>query len=53
MREDNIILGELGLERDPVVMNEQCVDAGIGTLNYMAPEIIKNYIGYSRKIDIW
>ena len=50
MREDNIILGELSLERDPVVMNEQCLEAGIGTLNYMAPEIIKDYINYSRKI---
>ena len=53
MRDDNIILGELGLERDPVVMTEQCVEAGVSTLNYMAPEIIKNYINYSRKIDMW
>ena len=34
-------------------MNEQSLEAGIGTLNYMAPEIIKNYINYSKKIDIW
>ena len=51
--DDNLILGELGLERDPILMNEQCLEAGIGTLNYMAPEIIKNYFNYTKKIDIW
>jgi serine/threonine protein kinase len=51
--DDNLILGELGLERDPIIMNEKCLEAGIGTLNYMAPEIIKNYINYTKKIDIW
>ena len=51
--DDNLILGELGLERDPIIMNEKCLEAGIGSLNYMAPEIIKNYINYTKKIDIW
>ena len=34
-------------------MTEHYFDAGIGTLNYMAPEIIKNFINYNNTIDSW
>ena len=53
LRGNNLVLGELGLERGPVVMTEQMNECGVGTLNYIAPEIIKNFINYSNKIDIW
>lgn len=53
MRNNSIVLGELNLERDSVVMSEQSLLIGVGTLNYMAPEIIKNYISYTNKIDVW
>ncbi len=51
--DENIILGEVGFIRDPVVMTDESVELGVGTLNYMAPEIVKNYVSYSKKIDVW
>jgi len=43
----------VGFIRDPVVMTDESVELGVGTLNYMAPEIVKNYVSYSKKIDVW
>ena len=41
------------MERDSVIMTEHYFDAGVGTLNFMAPEIIKNFINYNNTIDSW
>lgn len=34
-------------------MSELCLQNGLDTLNYMAPEIIRSFSNYTNKIDIW
>jgi hypothetical protein len=34
-------------------MSEVSIEEGIGVINYMAPEIVKSYVNYSKKIDVW
>ena len=49
---ENILLGSFILPRDPVIMSEVSIEEP-GLVNYMAPEIVKCYLNYTRKIDVW
>jgi len=46
-------VGDIGLEREPIVMTELSLADGLDTLRFMAPEISRIYTNYTKKIDIW
>ncbi len=43
----------MALLREPSFMTETCLDDGVKSVCYMAPEIAKEYINFSNKIDVW
>ena len=43
----------MALLRDPSFMTEYCLEDGLKAVSYMAPEIAKEFINFSNKIDVW
>lgn len=49
---NDLVLGDLDLARDASV-SLSTLETGMGTIQYMAPEIFNEYKEYTEKIDIW
>ena len=46
------MLGDLGLAKDASLLMST-LTTGMGTVQYMAPEIVEEMTDYTEKIDIW
>jgi serine/threonine protein kinase len=51
MHQNDLVLGDLGLARDAAAIVKTSKTTGMGTICYMAPEIVKSYVNYSKKIS--
>ena len=49
---NNIKIGDFGISKQLINASKYAYTTGIGTINYMAPEIL-NGKKYNNKIDIW
>ena len=49
---NNIKIGDFGISKQLTNVSKYAYTKGIGTINYMAPEIL-NGKKYNNKIDIW
>ena len=48
-----MVLGDLGLARDAKSIVSSSLSAGMGTISYMAPEIVAESTDYTEKVDVW
>ena len=53
MHHNDLVLGDLGLARDSNSIHKTSKTTGMGTICYMAPEIVLESKDYNEKIDIW
>lgn len=53
MHRNDLVLGDLGLARDASSILSSSLTTGMGTICYMAPEIVAESEDYTEKIDIW
>jgi len=53
MHQNDLVLGDLGLARDAAAIVKTSKTTGMGTICYMAPEIVLESKDYNEKIDIW
>jgi serine/threonine protein kinase len=53
MHHNDLVLGDLGLARDSKSIVKTSKTTGMGTICYMAPEIVLESKDYNEKIDIW
>ncbi len=54
MHHNDLVLGDLGLARDSKTSKTKTSKTtGMGTICYMAPEIVLESKDYNEKIDIW
>ena len=53
MHHNDLVLGDLGLARDAKSIVSSGLSTGMGTISYMAPEIVEESTDYTEKIDIW
>lgn len=51
MDNEKLVIGDLGLAR--TVEESEAMTTDVGTLEYMAPELIKSWNIYNIKVDIW
>lgn len=53
LHHNDLVLGDLGLARDSSTIVQTNKTVGMGTVFYMAPEIVAESKDYDEKIDIW
>ena len=53
LHHNDLVLGDLGLARDAKSIVSSGLSTGMGTISYMAPEIVEESTDYTEKIDIW
>ena len=53
LHRNDLVLGDLGLARDAKSIVSSSLSTGMGTISYMAPEIVEETTDYTEKVDIW
>ena len=53
LHRNDLVLGDLGLARDAKSIVSSSLSTGMGTISYMAPEIVAESTDYTEKVDVW